>query len=393
MARDTTGVSPATTAGTVARVASAIIGVTRAIGIALSPTPTPRVKSPNRREPNVVHFTPCLYGSRMPPDQTIVATPFAPASGGAWGRRRPRIGFGPRPEPGFFLALPPGRDGWLFARRLRAARRAAAIALLTLPSMLIQALCLLLPGAAKVAFPKLYWSLFARALGLRVRVIGEIAGKASGRPVVFVCNHCSWIDIPVLGGVLPAAFVSKAEIAGWPVVATIARLGRTVFVSRRRGATARERDALRAVLDGGGNLILFPEGTSSDGSRVLPFRTAFFAVAEGTGQPPLIQPVSVVYDRLNGLPAGRAARPVFAWYGDMDIASHFWRMTQHLDMRATVLLHAPIDPARFADRKTLAAAVWRTVADGAAMLRQNRPPRPLTADSALPPPPVKPAFA
>ena len=99
---------------------------------------------------------------------------------------------------------------------------------------------------------------------------------------------------------------------------------------------------------------------------------------------PLIQPVSVVYDRLNGLPAGRSSRPVFAWYGDMDIASHFWRMTQHLDMRVTVLLHAPLDPASFPDRKSLSQAVWRTVADGASMLRQNRPARPLSVAPALP---------
>jgi 1-acyl-sn-glycerol-3-phosphate acyltransferase len=98
----------------------------------------------------------------------------------------------------------------------------------------------------------------------------------------------------------------------------------------------------------------------------------------------LIQPISVVYDRLNGLPAGRSSRPVFAWYGDMDIASHFWRMTQHLDMRVTVLLHAPLDPATFPDRKSLSQAVWQTVADGASMLRQNRPARPLSVGPARP---------
>jgi 1-acyl-sn-glycerol-3-phosphate acyltransferase len=201
--------------------------------------------------------------------------------------------------------------------------------------------------------------------------------------VIFVSNHSSWVDVPVVGAVLPAAFVAKGEIEGWPVVRTIARLGRTIFVSRQRGSTARERDAMQAVLARGDSLILFPEGTSSDGSRVLPFRSSFFAVAEGKGiddpkRRPLIQPVSVVYDRLNGLPAGRSSRPVFAWYGDMDLASHFWRMAQNLDMRATVLLHAPLDPATFADRKSLAQAVWQTVADGASVLRQNRPARPLS---------------
>ncbi len=292
-------------------------------------------------------------------------------------------------EPGYFLSLPPGRDGWLLARRFRAARRGAAILALTLPSMLIQAICLALPGRAKVAFPLFFWSRFARNLGLDVRVVGDLATKDTRRPVIFVSNHSSWIDVPVVGGVLPAAFVAKGDIAGWPIVGTIARLGRSVFVSRQRGSTVRERDAMRAVLARGDSLILFPEGTSSDGSRVLPFRSSFFAITEGEptddpGRRPLIQPVSVVYDRLNGLPAGRSSRPVFAWYGDMDIASHFWRMTQHLDMRVTVLLHAPLDPATFPDRKSLSLAVWQTVADGASILRQNRPARPLSVEPARP---------
>ena len=103
-------------------------------------------------------------------------------------------------------------------------------------------------------------------------------------------------------------------------------------------------------------------------------------MAEGD-DPPLIQPVSVVYDRLSGLPTGRATRPLFAWYGDMDIASHFWRLAHHRGLRVSVLLHAPLDPTGFADRKALAAAVWGAVADGAATLRQNRPAKPLAASA------------
>lgn len=274
-------------------------------------------------------------------------------------------------------------DGRHLVRRVRVIRRFLAILLWTLPAMPVQALCLMLPGRPKVAFARLYWALFTRLLGLHVRVIGALASNGTARPVVFVSNHSSWVDVPVLGGVLDGCFVSKNEVAGWPVVNLIARLGRSVFVTRQRGATARERDDMRARLKAGDNLILFPEGTSSDGSRVLPFRSTFFAVAEAAGTPPpLIQPVSVVYDRLGGLPTGRASRPVFAWYGDMDIASHFWRLGQHSGLRVTVLLHTPLEPARYPDRKALAQAVWRTVADGAATLRQNRPAQPLGAPEA-----------
>ncbi len=308
----------------------------------------------------------------------------------------------PNPDhnPGFLLELPKGREGWLVARRVRVARRGLAVLAWTLPAMLVQAACLLAPGRAKVEFARIYWAVFTRLIGIEVRVIGQRAAGSDGRPIMFVSNHSSWIDVPVLGGVLDGCFVAKGDVATWPIIGLIARLGRTVFVSRSRASTLRERDAMQATLRAGDKLILFPEGTSSDGSRVLPFRSSFFALAEvNPGEDlstiPLIQPVSVVYDRLGGLPAGRASRPVFAWYGDMNIASHFWRLTQHIGLRATVLLHAPLDPARYADRKALSQAVWQICADGASTLRQNRPARPLDAPEAVTPDVTggEPAFA
>lgn len=303
--------------------------------------------------------------------------------------RRASLLADPDRNPGYFLQLPKGRDGWLVARRVRVARRGLAVLAWTLPAMLIQGLCLVLPGSAKVAFAQIYWAIFTRLIGIEVRIIGKPVKREAGRPVIYVSNHSSWIDVPVVGGVLDGCFVAKGDVATWPFISTIARLGRTVFVTRSRGSTGKERAAMGALLKSGDNLILFPEGTSSDGSRVLPFRTAFFALAlpvagEDRTNMPLIQPVSVVYDRLDGMPVGRANRPVFAWYGDMDIASHFGRLTQHIGLRATVLLHTPLDPARFDDRKALSQAVWQIVADGASTLRQNRPARPLDLPEELP---------
>ena len=282
-------------------------------------------------------------------------------------------------------------------RRARAVRRGVSVLLWTLPAAAVQAACLLLPGRPKVVFARLYWAGVCQLLGMRVRVLGTPLPAGGGRAVVFASNHSSWLDIPVLGGALEACFISKAEIGRWPLVSTVAWLGRTVFVSRRATSTGRERDDMRARLAGGDNLLLFPEGTSSDGSRVLPFRSAFFSIAEGSGAegvpPPLIQPVSVVYDQLGWLPIGRAGRPLFAWYGDMDLATHFWGVAQWRGMRATVLLHAPIDPAAYPSRKALAQAVWQTVADGASTLRQNRSVAPLLPPRPDAQPADAPAFA
>lgn len=304
-----------------------------------------------------------------------------------------------------FRAGPSGRPvdplngaGRRLLRQSRSVRRGLAIAVWTLPMAAIQAVLLRLPGRAKAHFARFYWASVCRLLGMEVRVIGQIARPADGRSVVFACNHSSWLDILVLGGAMEGCFIAKAEIERWPVVSTIAVLGRTVFVSRRGGNVGRERDDMATRLASGDNLILFPEGTSSDGSRVLPFRSTFFSVADGTAmdRPPVVQPVSVVYDRLAGLPAGRASRAVFAWYGGMDLGSHFWRLAQWRGMRATVLLHTPIDPAAAPGRaalgrKQLNQLAWTAVAEGAAALRQNRPARPIGSGEQAAPP--RPAFA
>lgn len=285
-------------------------------------------------------------------------------------------------DAGWFFGPIPTRRSLL--RPLRALRILVLAALWTAVSVLVQSVLMLLPGPASAGFRRVYWAVMCVVLDMRIRVIGQLATHdASGRPILYVSNHSSWLDIPVLGARLPASFVAKHEVATWPVISLIAKLGRTVYVRRSRATTGRERDDMRDRLAGGDSLILFPEGTSSDGSRVLPFRSAFLSLAEQhvtpDGRTALVQPISVVYDRLSGLPAGRANRPLFAWYGDMDIASHFWRLAQHRGLRATILLHAPLDPALFANRKELTATVWTICAEGAATLRQNRPAAPIAA--------------
>lgn len=267
-------------------------------------------------------------------------------------------------------------------RQVRAARRLVLILLWTLLCIPVQAIAIwgmpLLGRRPAVAIALAYHRVLCRIAGIRVSVTGAKAAT-DGRPVVFVANHTSWADILVLGATLEACFVSKAEVGTWPLIRTVARLGRTVFVSRRRTETGRERDELAARLAAGDSIILFPEGTTSDGGRVLPFRSALLGMVE-TGpekagaaqQPPLVQPVSLVFDRLDGLPVGRINRAHFAWYGDMAIAGHAWTLLSRRSSGATVLLHPPLDPAAFASRKALTDAAFAAVDAGAAALRQGR---------------------
>ncbi|GBR53058.1 1-acyl-sn-glycerol-3-phosphate acyltransferase [Neokomagataea thailandica NBRC 106555] len=253
----------------------------------------------------------------------------------------------------------------------------------------VQTLLVRLPGSGKIRLARFYWASVARILGLKVRVVGQPAGgirtakdvQNGARPVVYVANHTSWLDIATMGGVIPTVFVAKGEVSGWPLIGIVSRLGRSIFVSRNRQNTGRELEDMSARLWAGDDIMLFPEGTSSDGTRVLPFLSSFFAVAKpgrleqaGMPKPPpvLIQPVSLVYDRLEGLPVGRMRRKVFSWFGDMDLAPHVWAFGQWRTMRATVLFHPPIDPEKFRSRKVLAQEAYKIVENGATEIRRGR---------------------
>jgi 1-acyl-sn-glycerol-3-phosphate acyltransferase len=238
----------------------------------------------------------------------------------------------------------------------------------TMPSMLIQAMLLCLPGRAKERFAKTYWRGVAAILGVKLTVQGELTAS---RPAVFIANHCSWIDVVALGSILPGCFVAKAEIARWPLISWIARLGRTVFVSRARKTLGQERDSLQGRLTVGDNIILFPEGTTSDGTRILPFQSSFLAIAEAPVKP-VIQLVTIVYDGLDGLPVRRRDRPVISWYGDMDMASHYPGIGRHRSLHATVVMDPAIPAGTYGNRKALSAALEARLAANAAALRQGR---------------------
>jgi lyso-ornithine lipid O-acyltransferase len=248
------------------------------------------------------------------------------------------------------------------------ALRLAVILLWTLLAMPVQALMLVLPGRGKERFAQTYWRGVALALGLRLTVVGRLAEH---RPVLFVANHCSWLDIVALGSVLPGCFVAKGAIANWPFINWLARLGRTVFVTRDRASVSREQNVLNTRLGAGDNIILFPEGTTSDGTRILPFAPAFLALANAPAQP-WVQPVTLVYDGLDGLPVRKRDRPEISWYGDMDMASHYVGIGRRHSLHATIILDAAIPSGSFAHRKALAAALHSRLAKNAAALRQGR---------------------
>lgn len=201
----------------------------------------------------------------------------------------------------------------------------------------------------------------SRALGLSIRTRGAPARRGK---VLYVVNHLSWADIPVLGARIHASFVAKSEVAGWGPVGWLASFAHTVYVAReRRSTAAAQKNEIAERLNKGGAIILFPEGTNSDGTGVLPFKSALFSVVNDV--PGLIiQPVTLAYTRINGLPVTRRQLPDLAWVGDTELAPHALGFMGLGRVTAEILFHDPIDPADFPDRKALARHCHTLIAAG-----------------------------
>ncbi len=248
---------------------------------------------------------------------------------------------------------------------LRAFLRAVVYLAFTVLLMPAQVVALLVNRRWAKRIPLIYHRNCCRILGIRVAVRGKISRAA---PTLFVCNHSSYLDIAVLSSVLEVSFISKAEVKNWPLFGTLAKLQRTVFIERRAAQIQDHRDEIGKRLDAGDNLILFPEGTSTDGSRVRAFRTALFAVAEREvdGQPLAVQPVSLAYTRLDGIPLGRGLRPLYTWFGEMELMPHIWSMLGLGKLTVEIEFHEPVTFAEFGSRKALAAHCQAVVAQGLA---------------------------
>lgn len=217
-----------------------------------------------------------------------------------------------------------------------------------------------------------YWARYVgRLVGLRVRV--------EGRPMphggALVANHASWSDIFVLLGAARLTFVSKAEVRGWPVMGWIAAQCGTVFIERKRSAARVQEAEMRARMVAGERLLFFPEGTSTDGRRVLPFRSTLFAAltAPELREIAWVQPVSVIYrpNPKSGLPD-----TFYGWWRDMEFGAHLWSvLSLSFGGEADVVFHEPIRIKDLPDRKALALLCGDAVREGLET-RIPHPPQP-----------------
>jgi 1-acyl-sn-glycerol-3-phosphate acyltransferase len=207
-----------------------------------------------------------------------------------------------------------------------------------------------------------YYRVLCSLLRIRVRVVGAPMRR---RSVLFVSNHVSWADILVIGSIAPIAFVAKREVARWPLVGITAKMQRTVFVDRmRRHQTGDAVAEIVKRIRSGVSVVLFAEGTSSDGNRVLPFRSALLGAVEETESAAdgiLMQPMSICYTGQHGIPMGRQHRPLVAWYGDLDFMPHIKAFIEQGAVDALVTYGEPVPADRSTDRKAISKELEGTV--------------------------------
>jgi lyso-ornithine lipid O-acyltransferase len=207
-----------------------------------------------------------------------------------------------------------------------------------------------------------------------VEKIGAPVGDRADEPVLYVLNHISWLDIVVVGGLVKGCFVAKAELEQWPIFGALADLQRTIYVRREeRHRAGQQKNTIADRLQGGDNVLLFPEGTSGLGHIVLPFKTSLFGITDDPRLANLIiQPVTLSYTHLNGLPLLRAQRSLVAWVGDMSFGAHALALLVQPSLNALVQFHAPVRRGSFESRKLLSAACEQAISQGLQLANSGR---------------------
>lgn len=189
-----------------------------------------------------------------------------------------------------------------------------------------------------------------RILGMRI----EEEGTPPAESALLVANHVSWLDVPVLGGLGPIAFLSKAEVRAWPVMGWLAAAAGTQFIARGSGEAGAVGTRIGNHLVDGGCLALFPEGTTTDGREVKPFYPRLLSAASASGVP--VVPVAIRYERAGGLD------PIAPFVGDDTLLHHLARVLKAPGFHVRVAFGAPLDPAQF-DRRGLARQARATIVE------------------------------
>jgi 1-acyl-sn-glycerol-3-phosphate acyltransferase len=205
--------------------------------------------------------------------------------------------------------------------------------------------------------------LLRRILNIKVMVIGDVGELERGGHVI-ISNHLGYVDGFVLGSIFSVVFVSKREVKKWPVIGQWTTLCGTIFINRqRKDQVPSVVEEIRRKLREEANILLFPEGSATNGERMLPFQTA--PLAAPLRNRSIIVPVTLTYKSVNDKPVSEANRDLIYCYGDMDFVPHFWKLLSLRSVEVIVTVQPKIECFRYEDnsagRKKLAIDCYNRV--------------------------------
>lgn len=249
---------------------------------------------------------------------------------------------------------------------VKASVKLALFALLCVPVVLTQPFLLMVyRGPHAYHIPYLWHRSVCAIFGIRFKIIGK---PATDRQTIYMSNHLSYLDIPMIGSLLKASFVAKKEVESWPVFGFLSKLQQTEFIERKRTAAHQQKQVMSARLASGQSLIIFPEGTSTSGESVLPFKSSLFTLAmDGSAKDLYVQPMTISLVKVNGkTPENTDTRNIYAWPRDLDMPlhEHLWRFACSSGADLTLTFHPPLRARDYDDRKILAKACHDNVSKG-----------------------------
>ncbi|MBX4972925.1 lysophospholipid acyltransferase family protein [Rhizobium lentis] len=243
---------------------------------------------------------------------------------------------------------------------LRIALAAVVILAVSIVLMPLQVLALRFDWRLRRWLPRVWHRIVCYCLGIRVRVTGSLEGR---RPLMLCSNHSSWMDIMVMSSVADVAFIAKIEVRDWPIFGTLAKLQKSVFVVREeKRRTGDQASEIAGRMADGEIVVLFPEGTTSDGNRLLEVKSSLFGAAamavpfSPTGMV-MVQPVSIAYTRVHGIAMGRYHRPLAAWPGDIELLPHLIDIVKCGAIDAEVSFGEAIEYGDKTNRKDVSATI------------------------------------
>ena len=248
-------------------------------------------------------------------------------------------------------------DNLTFLDRLIFNFKLIFVIVITLPMILISICSSNFVKFLRDYLPIIFHKLLLWLFSVKIEIDGNI--ERAKKCNFFVSNHLSYLDIPILGSNFPIRFVAKSEVASWPIFGFLAKLARTIFIYRNKFDTLSQKDKIKNILLLKEKILIFPEGTTSDGNRVFDFKSSSFSAVEKENF--MIQPITLIYAELNGIPINRWLKPLIAWYGDMEFQPHLSALVNLRSIKVKLIFSEPVNSQLFSNRKELSHYLEKTI--------------------------------